>query len=166
MKKRLAIAGAATLVGLATVTGAAFAATQSSTASQQTLADKIATKFNLNKDEVQKVFDEDRADHLAQRQADIKTKLDQAVTDKKITQAQEDQIIAKMKELDSFRDTMKDKTDTASRDAMKAKMDEFKKWLDDNNISLKDLGVGPGFGHGGHHMRGGDNTGTPPADMM
>lgn len=113
------------------------------------------------------MFDEEHASREAEHQAAVKTKLDQAVKDGKITQAQEDQIIAKQKELETFKDTLKDKTPEERRTAMKAKMDEFKKWLDDNKISLRDLGVGPGMGmmrgHHGHMGQMDDNGTDIPA---
>ena len=72
MKKRLLIASTATIVGLATATGAAFAATQANGNSQDTLVDKIAMRFNLNKADVQKVFDESHTEHESQRQSAIR----------------------------------------------------------------------------------------------
>lgn len=123
------------------------------------LVDKIAKKFNLNKDDVQKVFDENRAEHDAERQQRLEKKLDKAVSDGKITSAQKDQIIAKLKEMKSFFDSLKDKSPAERRTALKDKRAELHKWAKDNNIPeglLMPRGLHQGFG--GHRPEpNGDN---------
>lgn len=134
--------------------GLAHAATTST--SQNSIVDKIAAKFNLNKADVQKVFDENRSAHQAEREQAEKTRLDQAVKDGKLTQAQEDKLIAKLKEVQSARqanmDAMKDKTPAERKAAMEAERTAFKQWLADNGIPAeygKMAGHGPRGGHGG-----------------
>ena len=165
MRKTLAAAGAAVVVGLVGATGVGLASAQSSSTSGNSLVDKIASTFNLNKADVQKVFDEDRADHEAQRAADIKTKLDAAVKDGKLTQAQEDALIAKFKEMkatmDANRDAMQNKTDAERKAAMDAQRTAFQKWLTDNNIPEEYARFGMG-GHGHGFGHGGPGDGTPP----
>lgn len=129
--------------------------------SSTSLVDKIAQKFNLKKSDVQAVFDQDRQEHEAQHQQQLKTRLDQAVKDGKLTQDQEDKLIAKLKELDSNRDSLKDKTPEERHAAMKSKMDEFKQWLKDNNIS-EDLVHPAGMrGHGGPQEGSNNPEGGP-----
>jgi hypothetical protein len=134
--------------------GLAHAATSSST-NQEGIVDKIAAKFNLNKADVQKVFDEDRTAHQAQHQQKMKERLDQAVKDGKLTQAQEDKLIAKQKELEASRqanrDAMKDKTKAERKTAIDADRTAFKQWLTDNGIPAEYDMMG---GRGG--MRGQD----------
>lgn len=124
-----------------------------------TLVDKIAKKFNLNKDDVQKVFDENKAEHEAERQQRLEKKLDKAESDGKITSAQKEQIIAKLKETKSFFDSLKDKTPKERETAFKAKRAELQKWAKDNNIPeglLMPGGMHHGFG--GHRPEpNGDN---------
>jgi len=144
--------------------GLASAATTSST-SGQSLVDKLASKFNLNKDDVQKVFDEDRSAHEAERAAEVKTQLDQLVKDGKITQAQEDKLIAKGKELqtqrEANRDSMKDKTDAERKAAMDAERTAFTKWLSDNGIA-EEYGRLIMGGHGRHGGPGSHGPDGPP----
>lgn len=161
MKKSLLIGLSATAVTIGVVGLAGIASAQTSNTSGGTsLIDKIATKFNLKKADVQAVFDQDRSDHEAERAAKEKTTLDAAVKAGTITQSQEDQLIAKQQEMKTYMDSLKDKTETDRRTAMKAKMDEFKQWLTDNKIpdslmqSLHMGGPGDGRGH----------DGPPPAD--
>ncbi len=159
MKKSLLIGLSTTavtigVVGLAGIASAATSTTSGSTTSTS-LVDKIASKFNLSKTDVQAVFDADRSEHETERQAQQKTRLDAAVKAGTITQAQEDQIIAKEQELHTYMDSLKDKTEDERRSAMKTKMDEFRQWLSDNNIPQNIVrGMG---GRGGH-------DGPPPDD--
>ncbi len=129
-----------------------MASAASSTNGQSTLIDQLVTKFHLNKYEVQKVFDENRAGRQAKRKLKMKARLDQAVKDGKITQDQENKLIAKLKELNSQRQAdraaLKAKTQAERRTAIDKERADFRQWLSDNNIP-EDL-VGPmGMGHGG-----------------
>lgn len=133
-------------MGAATAGSLGIASAATSANGQSTLIDKLVTKFNLNRDEVQKVFDEERASHQAEREQKMKERLDQAVKDGKLTQAQEDKLIAKLKEMQADRKNPKDATE-ADHEARKAKMDEFRQWLKDNNIP-EEFGM-PMRGHGG-----------------
>lgn len=147
------IGGTLASVGVASIAGIGMASAAATTNGQSTLVDKLVAKFHLNKDDVQKVFDEDRASHQAEREQKMKARLDQAVKDSKITQDQEDKLIAKLKEMESQRsanrDAMKDKTEEERKAAMDKERADFKQWLSDNKIP-EDLVPGP-MGHG-HRM--------------
>ncbi len=171
IKKSIVIAGTAATLGLASVGGIAAAATGSSSASTTSLVDKIATKFNLNKDDVQKVFDTDRTEHQTEREQRYEDRLTQAVKDGKLTEAQKVKIESKHKELQAEMDknrasmeadraAMDGKTD-AERQAdreqrhteMAAQRTALQEWETDNGIPAGYLGFGgrgrgPGGGHG------------------
>lgn len=123
IKKSLVVAGAVASVGLASVTGIgmASAATNSSGGN---LVDKIAQTFNLNKDDVQKVFDEDKVARQAERTAEMSERLQDAVDDGKITAAQKTLIESKMKEQQAAR---------------QAEADSLKEWADGQGISMQYL---------------------------
>lgn len=133
----------------------------------QNLADKIATKFNLKSADVQKVIDEDRTAHEAERKAEVKTKLDQAVKDGKITADQETKLIAKLDEMQAAREKARTSDSTMSRADRKAAMDkertDFEAWLKANNfptdiVPMLGKGMGPGgMGRSGEKM-GHDNN--------
>ncbi len=148
IKKKLVVAAAATAIGLSAVLGVGLASAQSQSSGQSTLVDQIAQKFNLNKNDVQKVFDDNRAEHEAKREQNMKARLDQAVKDGKLTQAQEDQILAKLQEMKTFMDSLKDKTPEERHAAMKTKHDELIQWAKDNNIPEQYV-VRPGGHRGG-----------------
>ncbi len=150
------------IVGVATVGVLASGGFAYANTGQQSLADNIATKFKLNKTEVQKVIDQDReqheADHLAKLVKD--GKLTQAQADK--LKVEEDAIHAKMEAARNETDPAKRK---AARDAIKAEMDQ---WAKNNGIDLSTIRPGRGM-HGpgdmgmGRMMHDGDTDDTPPA---
>lgn len=168
ISKRTLIAGAAVAaVGLAGVgsVGLASAATDNGS-SGTSIVDKIATKFNINKDEVQAVFDEERNQHKAEMQQDRSDRLAQAVKDGKLTQEQADHITAAFKEIDTLiGDTRPDEQSEETHEQIRAKMDALHDWAEENNIDMPDLVFGVrGHGHGGpggavrfEHKVGGSN---------
>jgi hypothetical protein len=156
VKRSLLVGGVVSTVGLASLAsvGMAAAATDNSS-SQQNLVDKIAQKFNVNKDDVQKVFDEDRAAHEAEHEKAQAERLQKLVDNGTITAAQKTAIEAKLKELKAERQANKDEFKNLSEDQRKAKMDEkrteLESWAKEQGLDLSKLrGVfrGPG-GHGG-----------------
>lgn len=133
--------------------GIASAATPGSAGTS--IVDKIATKFNLKKAEVQQVFDQDHAARQAEREVQKKTRLDQAVKDGKLTQDQEDKLIAKQKELETQRQANRNAIQSKTKAERQADMDTertaFQKWIADNKIPEEYAQMG---GPGGHHGRG------------
>lgn len=127
------------------------------------LVQKIASKFNLNKDEVQKVFDEDRSAREAEREKDQAERLQKLVDAGTITASQKTAIEAKIKEMkaerDANKDSMKDLSDTERKAKMDAKKTELETWAKQQGLDLTKL---QGVLMGGHG-RGGHN-GPPPAN--
>lgn len=115
------------------------------------LVQKIADKFGLNKNDVQAVFDQDRQEHQAQREADYTVRLDQFVKDGKITEAQKQLILAKHKELETKRQSEMQNRQSQTPDQRKAEMDaereDLQNWATENGIDLKYL---MDFGMRGH----------------
>lgn len=131
------------------------------------LVNAIAEKFNLNVSDVQQVFDEHRQEMQAQRQEQMAEKqsemqqkfeerLNQAVTDGKLTQEQANLIIAKKAELEAQRQNLQNGTPEENKEAMQEHRDELKQWAEDNNIPLQYfMFAGPGgLGHMGRGFGG------------
>lgn len=162
IKQSLLVGGAVATVGLAGLGSLGVAsAANNSTDPQSSIIEKLASKFNLNKEEVQKVFDEERTAREAAREARIKEKLDQLVTDKKITQEQADKLVAKAKELkearEAKREDFKNKSEAERKQAVEAERTALKQWLSNNGIAEEYAR----YLHGGRHGRGlGGPTGT------
>ena len=135
MKKSKLIGLSMTAVILGVVGLGAIASAQTNT-SGMGIVDKIATKFNLKKADVQAVFDADKTEHEAARAAEESTRL-QALVDKgTISSDQKTKIEAKQVELKT------------ARDAERTALD---KWATDNGIDASYLRGGMG----GHMGRGG-----------
>lgn len=160
MKRHLAAIGAVTAISAAGFTGVQIANAATDTSSTAThpmssLVDAVASKFNLNKTDVQAVFDEQRDKMESEREADVKGQVAQLVSDGKITQDQADKINKKRAELKTERDANRTSRETLSKTERKAKMDERKAaidtWLEQNSIDKQYayLLIG-GHGHGGH----------------
>jgi len=152
ISKRTMIASAAvaavSIAGISGV-GMASAATSDDSSTGTSIVDKIATKFNLNKDEVKAVFDANRTEHQAEMQAKMAERLAQAVTDGKLTQEQADHITAELKDIQNLMGTASpEDVSDEEREAIKAKMDALHTWAEDNDIDLKYIG---GMRHGGGH---------------
>jgi len=158
-KKLLTIAGLLVTAGAAGVLGLSHVSAESSTGDSN-LAEKIAQKFNLNKDEVQKVFDEAHAERKAEHHAKIEERLTQAVKDGKLTEEQKSKILAKLEEIKQDRPSKEDlegKTDKERRALKVDKHEDLEQWAKDNDIPeeyllFKVRGPGPG-GAGGAKMR-------------
>lgn len=133
-KKTLLMSAAATTVGVAMFAGVASAQTPTSTTDQQSLVDKIAQRFNLDKTQVQEVFDEARQEREAKHQQKIEQKLDKAVTEGKITAEQKTAILNKFQEFREYMESIKDKPREERKELMKAKHDELKKWAEEQGL--------------------------------
>jgi hypothetical protein len=116
------------------------------------LASKIAAKFNLSESEVQAVIDEERQARHIEHEKRLEDRLTQAVSDGKITSEQKDAIIAKLAEVKPRMDALKDETDDSARhDGMKAIHDELTQWAEDNDIPARYLMQAMRGGMGSHH---------------
>ena len=164
MKKQLLTAGIMSAVGLAGITGAsmAFADDNSSTnnSPMSGMVTAIADKFKLNKDDVQKVFDEQHSKMEQEHEQRVKDELATLVKDGKLTQEQADKLAAKRAELEKERQANRTNNQQKSRDDMKKEMDtkrsELETWAKDNGIDSQYLRFV--MGRGGH---GGGEHGGP-----
>lgn len=156
-KRVMMIIGTITILGAGTVfTSIASAQTTDTQTPMTTLVQKIADKFNLNKEEVQKVFDEHRDEMQQKRQTKMDERLSELVKDGKLTNEQKTLILNKIKELQDKRESEKDSLRNLTPEERKSKMEaartDLQNWAKDNGIDLKYLWGGFGghrFGHGG-----------------
>lgn len=156
--KRTIVAGATVATLGLGVIGAANATTNNTSDTGTSLIDKIATTFNVNRDQVAALFTADRQEHEAQMQADQAARLAQAVTDGKLTQAQADYITNAQKDIQALRDSSQPGQETdAQRTEMKTKMDALRSWATTNNVDEQYIG-------GGHGGPDGGGPGGAPAD--
>ncbi|MFH0831217.1 MAG: hypothetical protein V1895_04125 [Parcubacteria group bacterium] len=148
LKKTLIIAGSAVVIGAGSLLGVGLARAAGAE-SRPTIIDKLVERFNLNKDEVQAVFDELRDERQAEHRAKLEERLQSAVDNGKLTTAQRDAILTKMQENQTFMESLKDKTPEERRAALKQHHQDLKAWADEQNIPQGfRMFVGPG-GHKG-----------------
>jgi hypothetical protein len=143
----IATAGAA---GILMVGGVAFAQTPSNS---QGLSQAIASKFNLNKDDVQKVIEQQHAQKTSDH-------LDKMMENGKITADQKALIAAKQAEIKPRLDAARELTDPAARKAeMQAIRSDMQQWAKDNSIPKGAIAQHGGRGaEGGKHMMNGKDN--------
>lgn len=119
------------------------------------IIDNLVSKFNLNPEEVEQVFQDTRKQEHEDR-------LSQLVTDGKITEEQKTYIAAHEEEMIAKMDELKEqgKTMEEIHTALETDRDEFKAWLEEQGIDIPlgpggkgedgemKKGPGGGFGHG------------------
>ena len=102
------------------------------------IIDQLVSRFSLNEDEVQEVFDANRTERTAEKQANQEDKLATAVADGDLTQEQSDLITAKLTETkDDFVDdneNLSDKTTEERKELMEARKAEIEAWAEENGI--------------------------------
>lgn len=114
----------------------------------QDLVAKISEKFNLNPNEVQQVFDEQRDAMKAKHKEQEVARLTKAVSEGKLTQAQADLIVAKRAELQNLRISFEGKSKDEIVVLMQSQKVELEKWIAENNIP-KEFMFGVVGGHQG-----------------
>jgi len=124
------------------------------------LAQKIAERFNLNKDEVQGVMDQLREEKRMQREEEQKTrqneKLDKLVSEGKITEDQKSALIAKWEEMknnqlkrmnmQSLSDEEREEAMGKQREEREEHRQEMEQWMENNGIDIEILGSEVGMG--------------------
>lgn len=110
-----------------------------------TIVTKLAQRFNLKIEDVEEVFDEERDERRAEMFARFSERLDELVSQGKITSAQKETILDKHEEMRDKMDELSGLSLEERRDKMREIHDEFKSWL--NQQDLDSLGIGS-FGQG------------------
>lgn len=161
MKTKFLVPALVLVVASAALFGGSLAHAQTSgdgTNQHSSIIQRLVDRFGLNANDVKTIFDEEHAAREAEQQARKKTRLDQLVTDGKITAAQEQLIIDKCAELEANKPAFDSSlTPEQRKTQMEAQRTELENWAKTNGIDIQYL-MG-GFGHrgfGGHGMMRGD----------
>lgn len=161
MNKKIAVSAVTIALLGTTMVGGSTIFAQTSTVSTP-LVQKIAEKFNLNKDDVQAVFDQNREEHQQAMQQRSEDRLNQLVRDGKITEEQKKLMITKRQELQTERqmdrENFKNLTPEQRRTENQNRRTEIEAWAKKNNIDPSYLmnGMGPEGHHGMRDMDGDD----------
>ena len=104
------------------------------------MAEQLATKLNVSKDQVSGAMDQIQTENQAKREAEVSSSLDKAVSDGAITAEQKQKIVDEQAKL-------------------KQQQADHEKWVTDSGIDwtkLKSYHIGMMGGPGGRGFRGGD----------
>ncbi|HUD11666.1 MAG TPA: hypothetical protein VMS08_04615 [Candidatus Saccharimonadia bacterium] len=143
------------------VYGTSQASAASSTNSGQTLAQRIASAFNLDPSKVQTVVNQYRASQQSERDANYQDRLNQAVTNGKLTSAQESAIITEHNTLATQLQAAQNLTGSARTAAIKQVHQAAQAWASTNNVSMHWL-IGSGHLRGGRMQMNGSNPSPSP----
>jgi len=138
------------LAAVAVIGAGAAGVTVASAASSpntNSLAGRIASAFGLDQSKVQTVINQYRSDQSAKNQANFNQRLSTAVTNGKITAAQQSAILAERTKLDGEVQAAMQKTGADRRAALKAVRTEAQTWAQQNNLAV-------GWLLGGRPVRG------------
>ncbi len=152
VKSSLVVGATIATVVAGGIGGITYAATTTTTSSggNTTLVDKIASRFHLNKSDVQAVFDQDRQAHREQMHTEQQQRLTDAVAAGSLTQAQADHILSVQQEIRNLMGSANPhELSDSVRQQIMTKREELHSWAQTNNISLQDL-MGP-RGDNAHH---------------
>lgn len=160
MNKKIILPAAVLLIAGAVFSGTAAYA-QGNQNGQGNMVQELAQKLGIDESKVQTAFDEIRTEHKNEMQAQFTERLNQAVTDGKLTEDQKNQIIEKHEELQTQRETDREKVENMTKKERKAYMESrreaMQKWAAAQGIDMQNL-LGPAGGRGpGSGMHGGMN---------
>lgn len=126
------------LVGTGLLAVNQVSAQETSTNPQDSIIQRLVTKFGLNETEVKQVFTEEHEARHAEMEKRMEDRLTTAVNDGKLTEEQKQKILAKQKEMKTSRESeiesFKNMTEEERKVAMEAKRVELKKWAEKNDI--------------------------------
>lgn len=155
MKKNIFISSVV-MTGLLAVGSLGVIPVRAQSQNQSQIVQRLASRFNLNVDEVQEVFEEERAAHHALMLESFEEKLNEAVAGGKITADQKQMILDKHEEMYAKMDEIRSLN--LSPEEMRAKMDQYRSelraWAESENIDvpLFPFGKGEKRGHKGQMM--------------
>ncbi len=160
--KHAMIATLAAVAAAGTLGAGAVLAAEERSHPADTLIAALAERFNLNVDDVQTVFDEQRVHLEGQWKQDHAEHMANLVAEGKLTQEQASAMTAHFEEQKAFKESLKDLSEEERRAAIEQHHEDMQAWIEENNIPEDVLfirranhpGPGPGAeGFGVHHMK-------------
>lgn len=129
------------------VYGTARAYAENESGGYPPIVQKLVERFGLNEEEVKNVFDEVREERRAEMQARLEDRLNKAVENGDLTEAQKEAILAKKEEMRGSRGELKDLSPEERRAKMQAHKEEMRAWAEANDIDLSQMHSLLGRGH-------------------
>jgi len=155
MNKKIIIP-AATLAIVGALYSTGLVNAQESLRGRSALVERIAQRFNLDRTEVQTVFDEARDEHQQERVQEYEDMLTEAVSNGELTAEQKDLLLAKHEEMranmsengQKFSQLSQEERET-QRQELSSKHEELQAWAEENGIDMQYLRMGEGEGRPG-----------------
>ena len=111
------------------------------------LVQKLISKFNLNKDEVSKIMEQDRSERQAEMQKRFEEKLTELVKTEKLTENQKTALISKHNEMKANKQNIREMTREERQNKMQEEKSKYEEWSKSQGIDLSLLRPeGKGFG--------------------
>lgn len=130
--------------------GVTLTSAQDSSPSYPPIIQKLADRFNLNVEEVQGVFEEERAEHHAVMLSNFEDKLSEMVSAGKITEEQKQAILDKYEEMQAQMSALMDEnlTNEERQEKMRAIHEKMRTWAEEQGIEFPFFAF-KAFKHGG-----------------
>jgi len=136
------VTGTVAAIGVSGLVGLGVVSAQSA-GNRSSLVEAIASRFNLNKSDVQKVFDQNKAQNQVDRQQKMSDRLQKLVDNGTITAAQKTAIEAKLKDLQASRaanrGSLKSLTPVERKAKMEAQKTDLENWANSQGLDLTRL---------------------------
>jgi len=158
MKYKIAIPTFIVAVVATATFGAVNTFAQAKTTQHDSIVQKLVQKFNLNEDQVKAVFEEERTERQAEMQTKFEERLNQSVSEGKITEDQKKLIIAKHEEEQNEREADRANWQNLTSEERRSQMDEHRtemqSWAEENGIDMQYFMQGfKGEMRGGWHAK-------------
>jgi len=131
--------GIAAIIAIMAVTSAGIAGAQSF--GNPDIVQKLAERFGLNVEEVQRVFDQQRDERMQQAQEKMNDRLEEFEQEGRITEDQKNQILAKQEEVQSQILDLGDLSPEERKEKMSQIKTDLRDWAEENGIDIP-LGLG------------------------
>ncbi len=156
MNKTITLSVAALIISLTAVFGTAAYA-QSNQSGNTSMAQKLSEKLGIEESKVQTAFDAVREDRHEEMEGKLMERLNQAVAEGKLTEAQKKLVIERHEALEekhmSEREQVQSMTQEERRTFMQGRRDEMQQWAEKNGIDFENVMPQQGR-QGGRGMHG------------
>lgn len=121
---------------------AASAATTTTTYNFPPVVQQLVDKFNLPKDQVQQIIDQNRTQQQQKMQQRLQQKLNADVTAGKLTATQEQALLSELQNMQQQRQSLKGLSAADRKTKLQQMRQDFNSWAQQNGINLQNLGIG------------------------
>lgn len=108
-------------------------------AGSEDMAQRIANRFGVEKEDVEAVFDEAKADHFAKMQAKLEERLQKLVDEGKLTEEQKNEWLEMHEEHIANMDSYSELSPKERAEMKKEHHEGMKIWMDENGVNPSEI---------------------------